>query len=440
MRRRPQCTRASGDRMPRKVENALSPRFVQTCTTTGLHHDGGGLHLQVTPRKAGGVNRSWIFRYRVGQRLRDFGMGSYPTLTLSEARERARMLRQKRIDGIDPIDERRGLRAAQVMASAKLLTFDEAALRYIASREDTWKSAKHRGQWRTTLQTYASPVIGKLPVSAVEVRHITEILDPIWNTRPATASRLRGRIESVLDWCAAKGHRAGDNPARWRGLLKDVYTEPKQAARALRAKTGKNAHHAALNYDGIAAFMAKLRAMSGSAAHAVEFIILTATRTSEARLATWDEVDLGAAVWVIPGSRMKGHREHRVPLSDAALAILHAQAAIRQSEFIFPGDKPNAPLQELSLLPKVRRIDPSLTVHGFRSTFRDWAAEQTGFAREVAEQALAHALPSAVEASYRRSDLLDKRRRLMNEWAEYCEQKPIAENGNITPIRKKAEK
>lgn len=424
--------------MPKKLERALSPRQVAT-VKPGMYADGGGLYLQVTVAKDGtSLNCSWVFRYRTngtaGSRLRDMGLGPVSTLSLSEAREKARQLRQKRLDGIDPIEERRADRAKLAAAAGELLTFDRAAQQFLAERENMWKSAAHREQWRRTLRIFASPTMGKLAVQAIETRHVTEVLDPIWRSKPPTASRLRGRIEFILDWAKVRGHRKGENPARWKGHLDHVYELTLKAQKALHRQAGKSGHHPALPYTEIAQFMTKLRSRSGSAAKALEFTILTASRTGEALRATWDEVDFSAKTWTIPGARMKTGQEHRVPLSDRALAILNEQAAIRENEYLFPGELQGKPLNQFTLLWVAKHLKPGTTVHGFRSTFRDWAAEQTNFAREIAEKALAHAVGDETERAYQRSDLFDKRRQLMAAWGRYCTSTPIA-TGSVTPIR-----
>jgi integrase len=358
------------------------------------------------------------------------GLGSLSTIGLSEARDKARALRAKRLEGIDPIEERR---AARSQPAAKTMTFDEAARAYLAEREDTWKSAVHREQWRTTLRDYASPVIGRTAVSGIDTTAVTRILDPIWRVKPETASRVRGRIEVILDWAKVRGYRGGENPARWRGHLDHVYPSPATAAKALRTRTGRSGHHAALPYAEIAALMTELRCRTGSAARALEFAILTAARTGEVIGATWVEVDLRAGVWTVPAGKMKAGKEHRVPLAPRAGEILREMAEISQSDFIFPGDGEGQPLSNMALLMTLRRMrGGSLTVHGFRSTFRDWCAEQTNFPREIAEAALAHVLENRTEAAYQRGDMLEKRRKLMSAWSQFCGRSPGA--SNVLPL------
>jgi integrase len=376
----------------------------------GMHGDGGGLYLQVTASGA----RTWIFRFKaVNGRTREMGLGSLNTITLGEARETARECRKISRDGIDPIEQRRAKLAAARIESAKIMTFDACAERYIAAQRPGWRNAKHASQWPTTLATYVSPVFGTVPVPAVDVGLVMRALEPIWHEKPETASRVRGRIESILDWATARGYRRGDNPARWRGHLENLLPA--------RAKVQRVQHHAALPYGEIGEFMDKLRHQEGIAARALESAILTAARTSEIIGARWDELEFEAKLWTIPASRMKAGKEHRVPLAEPMLAILESMKTIRLGDFVFPGGRAGKPLSNMAMAMVLRRIRRGdLTVHGFRSTFRDWAAECTNFPREVAEVALAHTLSDKVEAAYRRGDFFEKRRRLMEAWAKHC--------------------
>jgi integrase len=411
--------------MPIKLDRQLSPLKVKTAKA-GMYADGGCLYLQVTPTKDGKrFNRSWIFRYRIAGRLRDMGLGSVDTLSLSEARERAREQRQKRLDGIDPIDARRALAAPAV----DLVTFDQAAAEVIKAKEDTWTNATHAAQWRDTLKT-CSPIIGAKAVRDINTADVTKILDAIWKDKPETANRLRGRIEAVLNWAKARGHRAGENPALWRGHLDNIYPSVAAAKEAKRARTGADAHHAALPYEQVGAFMAALRGQKGTDARALEFAILTAARTSEVLGAKWSEIDQTAKCWTVPGSRMKGGKEHRVPLSDRAMAII--KAADRGGAYVFADDGQQLPRMIFSRV-LARMGHGDVTPHGFRSSFRDWAAEQTNFPREIAEAALAHALKDKTEAAYQRGDLLEKRRKLMTAWAEYANR--TASKGKILEMR-----
>ncbi len=305
------------------------------------------------------------------------------------------------------------------------MPFAEAASKYIAAHEAGWKSAKHAAQWSATLEAYANPIIGRIPVADIEVAHVMRVLDPIWMTKTETASRVRGRIESVLDWATVRGFRKGDNPARWRGHLDNLL--------APRAKVQKVEHHAALDYREVGAFMTELRVMEGLGARALEFAILTATRSGEVRGAVWSEFDMGAAVWTIPANRMKAGKELRVPLSPDALKLLNALPRISGTDLVFPSSK-NTQLSDMTLTAVLRRMGRDVTAHGFRSSFRDWAGETTAYAREVIEHALAHQLTDKAEAAYARGSLFDKRRRLMADWAKHCG--TVVKAGDVTPINK----
>jgi integrase len=387
----------------------LSAVRVQSARKRGYYGDGGGLYLRVAP----GGAKGWIFRYGGRGRRRDMGLGGYPAIDLAKARELAGDCRSVLAAGLDPIAARNEKRAAAAVEAAKAMTFADCATAYINAHEVGWRNPKHRQQWKNTLATYVSPVVGKLPVSAVDTGLVLKVLEPIWTRKPETASRVRGRMEAVLDWAKVRGYRTGENPARWRGHLDHLLPA--------KAKVRKVEHHAALPYARIGAFLAALRKQDGIASRALEFLIHTATRTGETLGAIWDEVDMGAKLWTLPSGRMKAGKEHRVPLSDAALAVLQQMHDIRHSDYVFPGGRDRRPLSEMSLLMLLRRMGHGdITAHGFRSTFRDWAAERTTFAREVAEMALAHAIPDAVEAAYRRGDLFEKRRKLMDAWARYC--------------------
>jgi integrase len=378
--------------------------------TPGYHADGANLYLRVAPKGGG---RGWIFRYSSGGRTRDMGLGSFPEISLAAARELAADCRKQIKQGIDPIERRRAERTARSVEAAKTLSFDNCALEYVKEHEAGWRNAKHRAQWTSTLQSYVSPVFGKLPVAAVDVGMVLRALRPIWNTKPETAARLRGRIEAVLDWAAVHGYRGRENPARWKGNLEGAL--PNRAGKRLVE------HLPALPYAEIAPFMAALRERHERAAPALDFTILTAARSGETLGATWDEIDLENKVWKIPAARMKGGREHRVPLSPAALAVLERMLAYRDGDLVFPGHKRGLPLNNMIMLDLLERMGrDDLTVHGFRSTFRDWAAERTSFRREVVEMALAHRVGTEVELAYLRSDLFEWRRRLMDAWAQYC--------------------
>jgi integrase len=393
-----------------RASNKLSAVEVKSIGQKGMYHDGGGLYLQVS---AGGA-KSWIFRFMLDGRSREMGLGPVHAIPLADARKRAAECRRMRFDGIDPIEARRIQRDEKKLDAAKSMTFDACAAAYIDAHKAGWRNAKHIDQWSNTLATYVGPVFGSLPVQAVDVGLVMKALEPIWQTRSETASRLRGRIEAVLDWATAREYRKGDNPARWRGHLDSLLPA--------RSKVQKVEHHPALPYDELADFVAMLRSQQGIAARALEFLILTATRTGEVIGARWDEVDLGEKIWVVPAARMKAGREHRVPLSAAAAGILEEMKKVRESDFVFPGGKKGKPLSNMAMLAVLKRMDRGdLTNHGFRSSFRDWAAERTNFPREVAEMALAHTVGDKVEAAYRRGDLFQKRRQMMDGWARFCE-------------------
>ena len=387
----------------------LSASKVRQAKAAGLHGDGGGLWLQVSKSGA----KSWIFRYDFEGKRHEMGLGSCQTVDLADAREAARVCRQTLRDRRDPLVERNASHAERALSRAKRITFDQCAVAYIAAHRSSWKNAKHAGQWESTLSTYASPVIGALAVADVDTALVVKVLSPIWNDKTETATRLRGRIESILDWATTSKFRQGDNPARWRGHLDNLLANPNKVAPV------KN--HPALPWREISAFITRLRGSQGIAARAIEFAILTACRSGEVRGACWDEIDLGAKLWTIPADRMKAGKEHRVPLSTGALAVLATIEANRG--VVFAGRDGTSSLSDMSLTAVLRRMGRGdITVHGFRSTFRDWCAEHEGnaFPREVCEHALAHSLPDKVEAAYRRGDLLGKRVALMQAWADYC--------------------
>jgi integrase len=396
----------------------LSAVAVAGAKTAGYFADGGNLYLRVAVGASNGkkkppISKGWIFRFTVAGRTRDAGLGGYPTVSLARARDEADRCRRLVAAGIDPIEARNEEHQAALVASAKAMTFEQCAKAFIEGHKAGWRNEKHRQQWTNTLETYAYPVLGTLAVAAIDTGLVMKVLEPIWAIKPETAGRVRGRIERVLDWAKVRGYRDGDNPARLRGHLDTLL--PK------KSKVHKVKHHAALPYRDVGAFMAKLREETSISAHALAFLILTATRTSEVLEVPWDEFDLDERVWTIPPERMKADKEHRVPLAPRAVAILKEMKQIRLNEYVFPGAKPGRPLSNMALAMLLRRLGyGNITAHGFRSSFRDWAAERTSFPREVAEMALAHKIPDAVEAAYRRSDLFDKRRKLMEAWAAYC--------------------
>ncbi len=341
------------------------------------------------------------------------GLGAIHIVSLAEARMAATEFRKSLSQDIDPLETRRQEKEQVRLEAARTVTFEECAIAYIEAHKSGWRNAKHAWQWENTLRLYVYPILGSLPVQGVDVAIVMKVLEPIWHTRTETASRVRGRIESILDWAAAREYRKGENPARWRGKLDNLLPRP--------SKIQKVQHHSALAYPQISGFMAKLREESGQAARALELVILTAARTSEVIEAEWPEFDLDKALWTIPAGRIKSGREHRVPLSDTAMTILKRLHNRHCNRFLFPGQKKDRPLSNMAMLVLLRRMERNdLTVHGFRSTFRDWVAEQTTYPREIAEAALSHITQDKVEAAYLRSDFFDKRRQMMHEWAAYC--------------------
>jgi integrase len=396
--------------MPRKLVNALTPLTVKNAKV-GRHADGGGLHLLVKSTGA----RSWVFRFTLNAKSRDVGLGAAGAggISLADARDLAAALRLKVRAGIDPLEERQreakeALAAAQA-AAVSGITFKAVAEAYIGANEASWRNEKHRQQWRNTLASYVYPGIGELPVAGIGTAHVLKVLEPIWLDKPETASRIRGRIETVLDAAKARGYREGENPARWRGHLAQILPPRSRLARG---------HHKAMPYEAIPVFIENLRKREAMAALALEFLILTATRTNEVLGATWSEVDLEKAIWTVPASRMKAGKEHRVPLSPRAIEILEATKPLGKAS-LFPADQ-GEKLSTMAMSMLLRRMKQDCTVHGFRSGFRDWAAECTGYAHEVCEMALAHVIGNKAEAAYRRGDLFEKRRRLMGDWATYC--------------------
>jgi integrase len=421
--------------MPKKAVE-LGPLAVSRLRETGLHSVGGaaGLQLQISASGA----RSWLLSISIGGKRREMGLGGYPGVPLADAREAARAARAKVAAGVDPILERKAARSALAAAAAKALTFDQCSARYIKAMSAKWTTA-HELTWVTSLATYAGPIMGRLLVRDVDVTHVLAALEPIWSTKTETAARVRGRIESVLDWATTRGYREGLNPARWKGHLDTILPA---ASRVKRIK-----HQPALPASDVAAFMAALRLEAGIAARALEFAILTAARSGEVRGATWAEVDLEGAVWVIPAERMKAGREHRVPLSPAAVTLLKALPQGKPSAPLFLGVRGVGPLSTAGMTDVIERrmnagtdgprwVDPKdgreVVPHGFRSTFRDWCSECTNYPPAVVEMALAHTIDSAVEAAYRRGDLFEKRRKLMADWARFCAR---VERANVIAIR-----
>lgn len=386
----------------------LSNLAVKAISKRGIHFVGGVPGLALTVHKGG--SRSWVMRYQVNGKRRDLGLGSFDNVTLAQAREAARTARAKLGVGVDPIEDKKIIRSKLIASQATVLTFAEASVKYIEAQEASWRNAKHAQQWRNSLESYAYPFIGRMCVSDIELAQILRVLEPIWLTKTETASRLRGRIESIMDWATVRGLRVGPNPARWKGHLDVLLAQP--------SKIAKTSHFRALPYSDMPTFMKALRLQEGIGAKALEFAILTAARSGEVRGAKWEEFDLHAGIWTVPANRMKAGREHRVPLSDAALALINHQKLHSINEYVFPSPRSTI-LSDMSLSAVLRRMKIPAVPHGFRSTFRDWCAETTDFPRDVAEMALAHAIGSKVEAAYRRGDLFEKRKQLMQEWTNF---------------------
>lgn len=409
--------------MPKKLSNALTSLAVKSARP-GRHADGGGLHLLVKETGA----RSWVYRFMLKGKARDVGLGAASgpeAISLATARDKASVLRLRVKSGVDPLAER-DQNAAEALAAAQTakiagITFRAVADAHIAANEGSWRNEKHRQQWSNTLATYAYPVVGELPVAEIDTPHILQILEPIWKAKPETASRVRGRIETILDAAKARGYRNGENPARWRGHIAQILPARSRLTRG---------HHKAMPYETVPAFVGALRTRSAMAALALEFAIITAARTGEVLQAKWSEVDFDKAVWTIPAARMKAGKEHRVPLSPRAIEILETTKPLGK-DWLFPADSGGA-LSTMAMTMLLRRMEQDATVHGFRSAFRDWAAECTSYAHEVCEMALAHVIANKAEAAYRRGDLFDKRRRLMADWASYCSKSsPIEESDSI---------
>jgi integrase len=392
-----------GDFFMPKIATQLSDRAVAAIRAEGRHPVGGvpGLLLRVT----GTGHRGWVLRVKVGDARRDMGLGSYPITSLALAREKAREVHTSLRSGVVPVTPAKAARQAVTVATK---TFSDCTADFLRDKEGEWRNPKHRQQWENTLAQYAHPHIGAMPVGDVDLPHVLACLEPLWREKTETATRVRGRIESVLAWATVRKYRSGENPARWKGHLDALLPAP--------AKLKNVVHHRAVPIDGMAAFMADLRSRAGIAARALEFTILTAARSGEVRGATWAEIDLATAVWIVPGARMKAGREHRVPLSKAAIKLLESMPRMDGTDLVFPGTK-GQPLSDMSLTAVLRRMETDAVPHGFRSTFRDWAGDRTTYPRELAEAALAHAVGDEVEKAYRRGDALEKRREMMESWS-----------------------
>lgn len=410
--------------MPKKAKQ-LSALTISKLLAHGFYFVGGvdGLALSVSPTGA----RNWILRVRIAGKRSDVGLGAFPEVSLAQARDVALEYRQQIRQGINPIIAKREAKAALRAAQASFITFEEAAKQYIAAHENSWKNIKHASQWRNTLNQYAYPTIGKLHVKDVSLEHIMKVLEPIWATKTETATRLRGRIESVLDWARVRGYRTGDNPARWKGNLDTLLPA--------RNKVAKVKHHEAIPWHEAPNFWQELAMVEGIGAQAMAFLILTAARSGEVREATWEEIDLERKVWTIPAERMKKGKEQRIPLTPAAISILQKAPTFGQRQgLIFTYG--NKPLSDNTLTVQLKRMNKTFKVHGFRSTFRDWAGESTAFPREVIEHALAHQLKDKAEAAYARGDLFTKRTKLMEAWAGYVTT-PKVVGKNVTMLRAK---
>ena len=420
-----------------KVAEELTALDVKRLTHPGskgnaLFSVGGvtGLYLQITPK--GG--RSWVLRIKVGALRRDIGLGGFPTVTLSQARDKAREARDKIERGIDPVEERKATKATLIAAQRRGLTFADAVDKALAAKLDAFKNPKHRQQWENTLATYATPDLGKMLVQDITTQDVLRVLQPIWTTKTETASRLRGRIEAVLSWATVAGHRTGDNPARWAGNLKELLPPP--------SKVANEGNHPALMLEDAPRWFADLQGREGFGARALEFAALTASRSQEVRGALWDEIDLDKALWVIPGARMKMDKEHRVPLSARAVEMLKALPKLEGNPLVFPAAR-GGQLSDMTLSATMKRMHESdiaqggagyldrvskrpAVPHGLRSTFRDWVSELTTYPGDMAEVALAHKISNAVEASYRRGDMIEKRRRMMADWADFMAGKAMS--------------
>jgi integrase len=415
-----------------RQQQRLSALQVSKLTKPGLYGDGGGLTLQITATGA----KSWLLRYMVAGKPFGMGLGPTHTVSLAEARQKALDARKLLLDGVNPLAAKKQNQIAAALADAKMMSFDQCAEAYILAHKAGWKNAKHGDQWTNTLNTYASPVFGHLPVAEIDTGLVVKCLAPIWESKTETASRVRGRIESVVGWATTSGYRTGENPARWKGHLENLL--------ATISKSSRTKNHPSLPWQRIGAFMSALRTREGVSARAVELAILTACRSGEVRGARWSEFDTAGKLWTIPAERMKAKREHQVPLSDAALALLESMTKGDDADVVFAGTK-GQPLSDMSLTAVIRRMNgdkkpvwadangEGITVHGFRSTFRMWAAETTSYPREVAEHALAHQLPDAVERAYQRGSQFAKRAALMAEWAVYCATVPT--DAVVKPIR-----
>lgn len=416
--------------MPR-IAKELGPLDVKRLTAAGFHSVGGvaGLMLQVSP--AG--TKSWLMRVTVGTRRSEIGLGSYPGVGLALARQKAQQTRDDIAKGIDPVlqraEARQNIIEQQIEAKALDWTFRRCAEAYVKAKAPGWRNAKHATQWTNTLATYAYPTIGAVLVRNVTITHITTIIEPHWATKNETINRVRNRIELVLDWATVRKLRTGDNPARWKGNLDKLLAD--------RNIVGAVTGHRALPAGALYGFMQALQAVPGTSARCLEFVVLLACRSGEARLATWDEIDMVSRTWAIPGQRMKSGRPHNVPLSTEAVALLEALPRMEGTTLVFPGAKAGKPLSDMSLTAVMRRMEVDAVPHGFRASFSSWCASSTAYPSEVREMALAHAIGDGTVAAYQRSDLFEKRRNLMADWAKFLHTAPVV-GDNVVSLHRAA--
>lgn len=409
-----------------KIARELSALEVNRLKAPGLVSVGGvpGLSLQISPSGS----RSWILRVQIGSKRRDMGLGPYPGVTLAQAREKARQAREKIDQGHDPILERERAQSVLRALQASAITFEAAARAFMEMKSAEWTNPKHAAQWIATLETYAYPVLGRMHVADVKQAHILEVLRPIWKIKTETASRLRGRIERILDWARVQGYCSGENPARWRGHMDTLLQTP--------GKVAKVEHHSAVPVDDAHSFYVELQKREGLAARALELALLTAARSGEVRGSTWAEFDLEKSLWIVPAERMKAKKEHRVPLSKAAVQVLKSLPRLDDSPYVFPAPR-GGKLSDMALTAVMRRMGLVYVPHGLRSTFRDWVAEKTSYPRDLAEKALAHTLADAVEAAYQRGDMLERRREMMEAWVKFLSSPKQVAN-KVVNLKKRA--
>jgi len=406
--------------------NKLTAVKIKQIKKPGWYPDGLGLYLQISPSGS----KSWVYRYEIKSKERRCGLGAYPTISLLMARDVADEFRKLRTKGIDPIEHKKQIELQKKLEESKTITFKQSATAYIESHKSGWKNKKHQNQWTNTLQTYAYPLLGNLPVQDVDTDLVIKVLEPIWYTKTETASRVRSRIENVLDWAKVRKFRTGENAARWRGHLDKLLPRP--------SKIRKVKNQPALAYAELPEFYKALRNKNTISAKALTFIILTATRTNETLGAKWDEFDFETATWTIPDSRMKDGEEHRIPITFEMLELIEELKIFKQDDYVFPGQQKGKSISDTSVRKNIKQINKnnSFVTHGFRSTFKDWCAEKTNFSKDLSESALAHKIENATRAAYERGDKLEKRRTLMDAWTNYC--LSSTPKSNVTPIKKRA--